>query len=157
MISGSSDLELFSSYLQREALTKIYTRYNDGTSFPWFCMTFFKILRAMSSKFVDYFFLNSFSSVSSSPPHCPHLCLETSHSSPKQYHILLKGSWSHVPLHMLPEYFLMRCCHCAPLRSKALHCALQDPCTPGSSVALSPSSKYNHEIQSSREFQTGSK
>ena len=67
MISGNFDLEMLSSYHQEETLTKIYTRHNDGTLFPWLCMTFFKSLRAKSPKICDYFLLNIFSSVSSSP------------------------------------------------------------------------------------------
>ena len=135
MISGNFDLETLSSYHQEEALTKIHTRHNDGTLFPWLCMTFFKSLRAMSPKFVIIFSWTSFP-LSLPPQFFPHLCWEISHPSQKHFHILPTGSCSHVSLHVVPEYFLMYGWHHALLGSKPLCYVLQDPSTPGSCVAF---------------------
>ena len=147
MISGSLDLEVFSSYLQRETLTKIYTTYNDGTLFSGFCMIFFESLRAMSPKFVDYFFLNNFSSVSSSPPLCPHLYLDTSHPSPKQYHILLMGRVSCLPTHgtrIFSDALLSLCSSWIKAPALCSAGSIYSRLQCGSQSFHSPSSKYKN-------------
>ena len=135
MISGNFDLEMLSSYHQEETLTKIYTRRNDGTLFPWLCMTFFKSLRAKSPKICDYFLLNIFSSVSSSPVPPPSLLRNISSIPEMLPHSPDRQLVSCLPTHDTRIFSDVLLISCFSWIKAPILCS-EDPSTPGSSVAL---------------------